>query len=348
MELIFFAAFAGIMMLTALVFVVYPLRARHAQDGPRPLSAKSTAPLVATVPLLAASLYWLVGSPQALQPQQANAPPTLAAAMAELQRRLSQEPNNLEGWMLLAQAHLAQKEFARAEAALAKAHALAPDDVDLMVAYAEALSLANENRRIEGLAADLLQRALAKNPIHQKALWFMGIRELQQKHYANAVAYWEKLQPQLLAGSNIAKTVQTQIDNARRLGGLATTNTDKALQAKAAITVEVRTAPEIAKDVAPNDAVFVFAKNADDPESPPLAMLRFTAKDLPSTVVLDDAARMLVSRPLSSARRIVVVARLAKSGQALAQSGDYETRSEPIELQTAPEKLSLVLQQKIP
>ena len=55
----------------------------------------------------------------------------------------------------------------------------------------------------------------------------------------------------------------------------------------------------------------------------PLAVKRLTVADLPVTVELSDADAMIPSMKLSAFDKIVVGARISKSGQPIAQPGDF-------------------------
>jgi cytochrome c-type biogenesis protein CcmH len=85
----------------------------------------------------------------------------------------------------------------------------------------------------------------------------------------------------------------------------------------------------MAKQAGPNDTVYIFARAASGPRMP-LAIVRKQVKDLPATVVLDDSTAMDPAMKLSSMPEVVVVARVSKSGDAIAKAGDLEGTSEPV------------------
>jgi cytochrome c-type biogenesis protein CcmH len=92
------------------------------------------------------------------------------------------------------------------------------------------------------------------------------------------------------------------------------------------IVVQVTLDPKFKDSVGPNDTLFVFAKAAHGPPMP-LAITRLTAAQLPASVTLTDAMGMVPSLTLSQFPQIVVGARISKSGNAIAQSGDLQTLS---------------------
>ena len=107
-------------------------------------------------------------------------------------------------------------------------------------------------------------------------------------------------------------------------------------EAVAATTVDVSL--DDAFDVAPITAVFVIAREADQP-GPPLAVRRLVADDLPARIELTDADAMLPGRGLQGVAMLELVARVALGGSASAASGDMESApwvgrpgSEPVRL----------------
>ena len=111
----------------------------------------------------------------------------------------------------------------------------------------------------------------------------------------------------------------------------ATTPTAKksSTKAGASLKVTVSLSPAVAKQAAPDDVVFIFARAAHGPRMP-LAIVRKQVKDLPTTIVLEDSQGMSPEMKLSSAPEVIVVARVSKSGMANAQNGDLEGVSAPV------------------
>jgi cytochrome c-type biogenesis protein CcmH/NrfG len=97
-------------------------------------------------------------------------------------------------------------------------------------------------------------------------------------------------------------------------------------QNPARITVKVALNPRFKDQVGPKDTVFVFAKAAQGPPMP-LAIMRLTASQLPASVTLTDGMGMVPNLTLSQFPQIVIGARISKSGNAMAQSGDLQTLS---------------------
>jgi len=192
----------------------------------------------------------------------------------------------------------------------------------------------------------LVERALAVDPTHWKALALAGTVAFERNDYAQAVAYWERMKATVPPGSPLAGSIDASIAEARQLGGLkpapaaapaavasapVAANTPPARSAApaqtatsgAAIAGRVELAPALAAKAAPNDTVFIFARATEGPKMP-LAILRRQVKDLPAAFTLDDSMAMTPDFKLSKFPTIVVGARVSKSGNAAPQSGDLE------------------------
>jgi cytochrome c-type biogenesis protein CcmH len=112
------------------------------------------------------------------------------------------------------------------------------------------------------------------------------------------------------------------------------------------LTVKVMLDPALTSKVAPGDTVFVYAKAASGPPMP-LAIQRLRADQLPATVVLTDGMGMMPSMRLSQFPQVIIGARVSKSGNAIAQSGDLQTISKPLDVaSTAP--INLTIDQAVP
>jgi len=336
-------------------------------DTRAPRSRAGLAAAIAVVlllPVAAIVLYREIGAPQALDPanlvaranDQGDQAANLEAAIAQLAEKMKQEPNNAEGWILLGRAYKSARRFAEARDSLKHAHDLVPDDADLMVDYAEALIFAGTDRHIQGEALALIEQAIKTNPQNQKGLWLAGIADSQAGKYDEAVKKWNVLLPLLPPNSDVAASVREQIVQAEALrDGKAppastTAGAGKESSADAGpgprIAVKVTLDPKLKDKVAPTDTLFVFAKAASGPPMP-LAIAKLTAAQLPASVTLTDAMSMMPNMKVSAFPQIIIGARISKSGQAIAQSGDLQTLSAPLP-NTRTEPVELTIDQTVP
>lgn len=320
---------------------------------------RSALVICALLPLSAAGLYWGFGEPDAIDPANRRAPATIEEAVAQLERRLAREPESLDGWVLLGrtrknqgsdrlaagQIDAAMADYAAAADALRRAQTIAPDVVDLRVELAEALSLANAERQFDAEATALLDSVLAAQPAHPRALWFRGIAAMQAGDVPGAVSRWESLIP--LVDEATAAAVRGQVAAARASAGLppmsptldaAPTPTPDAASASTqtagTVSVRVEADPALLADLPPGAVLFVFARNADAP-GPPVAVKRVDQAQLPLTVTLSDADRVMPTALLSTTARVEVSARFARSGALTADNQDLVAKPAVAELGVA-------------
>jgi cytochrome c-type biogenesis protein CcmH len=307
--------------------------------------------LLLLLPAVSFTLYQRLGNPVAAIAATATGGGTghevserqIAAMVESLAERLKQRPDDADGWVLLAHSYQALERFAEAADAYAHADALIPNDASLLADHADALAMA-QGRRLVGTPAALIQRALAIDPKHKKALALAATVALETRDLDTSIAYWRRLAAELPAGSDEARQVAdviAEVDAARREGkgapaqssGPAVASTPPAPRGSAgaasSIAGRVDLNPALASKVALNDTVFIFARAAEG-QRMPLAVLRIPAKELPRDFLLDDSMGMAPGAKLSTASSVIVEARISKSGNALPQPGDLFGRSAPL------------------
>jgi cytochrome c-type biogenesis protein CcmH len=310
--------FAGaLLVLLAIAFAIAALW----QRAPRLALAIGVA-----IPLAVGGLYLLVGRPAALDPRNVAQPKTIEDAVGQLQRSLADAPDSFEKLVVLARAQMALGKFAEAGPLYRKALALQPDEADVGVEYAEAQLRASADRRFPAAAVPLLERAIAKNPQNQRALFFLGLQRVQAGKPAEATRFWERLLP--LLAPDAAAALRPQVEAARAAAGLAPLPAT-AFAGAPGVDVEVGIDPSLAKLVAPGDALFVFARAAGG-AGPPLAAKRVEVGEFPVRLRLSDADSPMPAGKLSGATKVVLQARVSKSGDAAGASGDLE--ADPVEL----------------
>jgi cytochrome c-type biogenesis protein CcmH len=338
---IVFFIIAAVMIAVALAVLLVPLVRKGRQSG-RPQSAFVLSLVIAFVlPLATAGLYLLIGTPAALNGVTAESTPplTMQQAVVELHVHLAEQPNDLQGWMLLAQTSAMLHDPADARDAYDHALKLDANNAEAMVGWAEADSMLRDGHLIDGRALELLKHAVQMHPDNQRGLWLLGISDFQHGLYRDASATWRLLQPQLAPGSTVAKAVAEQIAvaDARASGAPAEASSNSAPVAAAkgaSLQVQVTLAPELKSKVAAGDTLFVYARAEHGPPMP-LAVAKLDASQLPAGVTLTDAMAMMPAMKLSTVKRVFVGARISHSGQPIAQTGDLEGDAGVVAVDTA-------------
>ncbi len=313
--------------------------------------------LVPAIPLLAFALYQQLGtdglfnSAEAIQGQQmaANASTSTNAAdttqahdtqdsTEKLAQRLREQPDNPEGWALLARSYAKLKRFQESADAYAQARKLSGDQPELLIDYADMLVAANGGD-FNDEVGQMLQTAVQQRPNNLKGRWLRGHWKAQNGDNQGAIEDW-----QLVAGllppesSKDITVIQQQIKLAQASMALesgtlpaiqATDNNKSQPGGGKSIEVSVTLDATLASKVSPDDTVFIYARAVDGPRMP-LAISRKKVSDLPVRVTLDDSMAMSPSMVLSAFPQVTLGARISRSGQAMPQSGDFQGIKSPV------------------
>lgn len=342
-----FMLVAALLCLAAAALVTRSLWWRRKSSTAETGSTGLAAVLAVLVIVVAGGGYAMLGAPDRLNlgpgsstqgagdGEQADSPAAAAsraeaiakidAMVNKLVARLKDKPDDAEGWQMLARTYAALGKQAQAIEAFKQAEKLRPTDATLLADYAVALAIAN-NRDLEGEPRALIERALKANPQHPKALALAGTAAYGRKEYQQAVAYWETLAKVEPPDSPIAEQVRASIAEARQMAGMpAAPDAPKPAPTagSAQVSGTVTLADKLKARVSPDDTVFVFARAAEGSRMP-LAIIRKQVKDLPFEFKLDDSMAMSAAAKLSGVSKVIVGARVSKSGNAMPQAGDLQ------------------------
>ena len=335
--------------------------AAASQPGP---GARLWAGVGAFAVALAVAGYWWTGSPSRMQDAPAgfatsdsadedgaaaaaSAPHTLdkeqfAAMTQRLAARLASNPDDANGWTMLGRSYLALGQEAEAVAAYARVVELRPQDAAALADYADALAVRN-GRQLEGEPTKLIERALKLDPDNVKALALAGTAAYNRGDFARAAQYFDRAAAVGPADSPIAE--QARGAAAGKPTTPAAADKPATAAAGGSITGVVSLAPALQGKVAPDDTVFVFARPAEGSRMP-LAIVRKSVRDLPFNFKLDDSQAMSPAAKLSAAGRVIVGARVSKSGQAIPQPGDLEGLTDAVAVGSADVKVVIASQVK--
>ena len=261
-------------------------------------------------------------------PRKADGTPDIDAMIAGLQKKMEADPENLKGWYMLGHSYMVMDRYTDALKAFERALKLKPDSVDIMLSVANSLSMSKQGDLL-GRPAELVSKALAKEPNNMTVLWLSGMAARQDGKFLEAIKHWQNVLP--LAKPEQVADVKSLINEARsRLTPeqkqtlkTATAEVQKreALGNASGISVTISLSEKFKSQVNPTDLVFIYAKAMSGPPMP-LAAVKKQVKDLPIKVTLNDAMAMMPSLKLSSFSEVIVGARVSKSGRPISQNGD--------------------------
>ena len=306
--------------------------------------------LAVAIPLLAVALYVSLGNTEALLTSRVEAPEAHTAAqqgqhatapmIAALEAKLEANPDDAKGWYMLARSYNATGQYGKAASAYAKASELAPDDPRLLADYADALAMV-QGQNLQGKPLELIDRALKLNPNDEKSLHLAASAAYQRKDFAQAALYWRQLLKVLPPDAGITKDIVAAVEEAEKLAGIPGSSDSRgkpgekvgaggqAPQGATAISGTVTLSKELVAKVSPADRVFIFAQAPQGPRMP-IASLKIDAGQLPYRFTLDDSVSMSPNDKLSNHAEVMISARVSKSGQPMAQSGDLQGKTGPV------------------
>lgn len=208
-----------------------------ASAAPANADRRAAYAIAFAIPVIALALYSQVGNPRMKpqgrpeapaeapavensQPDSQMAQPNIAANVANLAKRLEQNPNDVQGWTMLGRSYAGMEKYKEASEAYAKATALKADDADLWADYAFAMAMAN-GQHLQGKPQELIAKSLQLDPNNAKGLELAGSAAFESKNYKQAIDYWQRLLARTPAGSEVAQTISQRIDQAKKLAGTA-------------------------------------------------------------------------------------------------------------------------------
>jgi cytochrome c-type biogenesis protein CcmH len=220
---------AGVMALLAMALLLAPMLK---SKGPAVTLPKPwlIGLLVVALPALAFLTYNILGNPQAIE--HPSSPPSmqmpaghpsaevmnmdLSQLADKLAMKLKNQPDNAEGWALLARTYVQLKRHNDAVAAFEKSASLLPKDPHLMADYADALAM-SQGGKFDGKAESLVDKALVLDPMHVKALMLKATIEFNRKNYTAAIKNWEKLLTVPGLDAETTKEARGSIEESQRL-----------------------------------------------------------------------------------------------------------------------------------
>ncbi len=282
---------------------------------------------VVLIPAIAFGVYSQIGTPDAkvqletASHTQADEMPDIASAVKELEKRLEQNPDDAEGWVMLAKSYQFLGRINEIASVYEKAinHFGKRADPLLIAGYAEFLS--KQNGSWAGKPLDLLEQGVQQHPKDADLLWVLGVAYFDQEQYRKALDAWEKLAPLVPKEERKFAVMLNDAGAAAQLElGLEPAQLIDMPVTATSVTINVALDDALRSQTKPEEVVFVFAYKPSG--GAPLAAEKLTVADLPTTVTLDDSKAMIANNSISMHDKIVVEAKIAKSGTAKDSIGD--------------------------
>ncbi|MEJ2142406.1 MAG: c-type cytochrome biogenesis protein CcmI [Gammaproteobacteria bacterium] len=309
------------------------------------------------VPALAFLFYFSVGNPTVLfqsfegkSLQASSETPETHQSMdqlvAGLEQRLRENPDDPDGWMMLGRTYMSLKRYEDAIQVFEKVITIMGEQAPVLVAMADAMIMARGGS-VSGKPAELVQKALQQDPDNVNGLWLAGLAEEEQGNNRQAVRYWREAETLLNDDPasvtelrELIRRAESKLDNRDMAQDTLKTATTTGIR------VNVMLDEKLSRNTSPDDTVFIYAQ-APQGMRMPLAIVRKKVSELPVEVILNDEMAMMPGRALSNFSKVNLYARISKSSQAKAQSGDFIGSVQSVDT-SSNHRVAIQINQEIP
>jgi len=144
----------------------------------------------------------------------------MAVMLGKLAKRLEKDPDDVEGWQLLARSLISVRQYDDAVHAYKRAYALLPNDPNVAVDYAESLIFSNQGQ-VNEEARGLLDTSLKAVPSDPKIRYYIGLSKAQAEDYKGALQDWTDIAAMSPPDAPWMMTVRQQMEQAFTDAGLS-------------------------------------------------------------------------------------------------------------------------------
>jgi len=204
-------------------------RGQHALSSNAPgLRMGAVAGVAIVVPFAALAIYLTIGSPslpslsaierqaEALDhPEQAD----VNLLIENLADRLRENPDNTEGWVLLARSYRQENRLSEAIAAYRRALTAGTQDPVVLAELGEVLIVAN-NGTVGSEAVNVFEAVLGFDRSDARARFYLGLARAQAGEFRDAIAIWRDLTASAPADAPWIPMVRDQMSEIARSAGI--------------------------------------------------------------------------------------------------------------------------------
>ncbi len=268
------------------------------------------------------------------------------AFISQVEARSAQKPDDTDLLFLLARSYSNLGDFDKAAQVYADLLTKFPNDPTLASHYAEVLFVA-DGRKLSIRATEAIERALHLNPADLTMLEIRAIAAIGEGDTTAALSWFHRALQTGVTGrrAELILIAMNQLNAGPERPATDQVVTEKTEEVAGRI-IEVTVTASDAVQLPAESLVFVYARAAQGPPAP-LAVKRVTLGQLPVRVRLDESMAMIPGMGLANFDRVVVIARASVSGQVMPSVGDYEARSDEIELSDGVLKINLEIVDRI-
>jgi cytochrome c-type biogenesis protein CcmH len=244
--------------------------------------------------------------------------PDLATAIKQLEQKLVENPDDIQGQILYGQTMMSTRDYPKAVAAYKKANELEPNNANLLTELAEAIAFKNNTGSFLGEPEQYLTQAMQIDPKNQKAMWLQGIVYYEKQQFQLAEDMWTELLS-MVDNPNIKSTISKQINMARNAMNKPPIETLQNAAATPLYTIVVDVDESVkAMNFSENARLFIFAKQVSGSPMPIAAVPVQAPFEWPISVNIGDQHSLNPQLKLSQFEQVEISAKLSLTGDASA------------------------------
>jgi cytochrome c-type biogenesis protein CcmH len=176
--------------------------------------------------------------------------PDIDTMVRALEKKLLENPDNLQGWVMLGRSYIVTKKYDKAVNAYSKAVELDQSaNSELSIDYGEVLMQTGLQSNYL-LAYTVFQHLLDREPDNLDALWFIGFLDFEAGNKSKAIQRWSKLMTMLPPESEEAKVVANYLSRVKGevpQGSAAASETSSEAQPTAVVNSATVAMPPVTK-----------------------------------------------------------------------------------------------------
>ena len=245
--------------------------------------------------------------------------------LRRLEDTVKANPDDLEGWSLLARIYLDMGRLEEGAEALGELLRIQGPNARLLAQKAQALYF-SDGGSLTPRVQELIDQAIDLDSGEPAVLSLQGMAAYHQEDWDAARRYWERALRRA-DSADARESLREGINATRERLGMEPLAADGP-----GFTVNVSLSNAASLLVDPRATVFVFAFNPEAAGGAPVAVTRLRVSDLPTSIYLSDQQAMSPDNNLSATERVVIQARISNSGQPQAQEGDWQGQSQELDV----------------
>jgi cytochrome c-type biogenesis protein CcmI len=237
-----------------------------------------------------------------------------------LRSKLSENPDDATGWMLLGRVFSSVNRFDSAIQAFNKSLQISPNSTATLISYSQALMMQGQESSIQQ-AKLVLQNLLRLEPDNSNAMGMLAVVAAKLGDKQLAIQNWQSLKSFVDESDPNYRLINQRI---AELGMEENSQILPQESAPTVITINIDLDGMLEGKLPENGYLFVFAQDASGAVRMPAAVVKSQLSELPISIELSDANAMMPTYKLSQLTEARLVARISVDEDVAKAAGELQ------------------------